>query len=163
VTCVHMTIVICFCRGFGIRSFKVYHSLVTGVPDFLMNFKHRWTYFLAGLTPMADLYHVSPNMNGPDLVAKSWIAIPCDKISMCSRTPILRSPMLVGIDSTTSLSPRRPFGHRDIVIPDATISMSPESTKCRTPTPLGSSDACPPEIHDYDFFGVSRLTRSRFS
>jgi hypothetical protein len=72
----------------------VYDSLVTGVPDLPMNFKHRWTYSLSGLSPMADLCHVSPNMNGPDLVAKSRIAIPCDKISMCSRTPILRVPTL---------------------------------------------------------------------
>jgi hypothetical protein len=38
----------------------------------------------------ADLCHVSTNINGPDLVANSRIAISCDKISTCSRTLILR-------------------------------------------------------------------------
>ena len=118
-TCVHMTTVICFYRGFGVRSFKVYDSLVTGVPDFPMNLKHRWTYSLSGLSPMADgksllrvtkrvssslslgtlIYHfltlprlLTPVLktNGSDIVTKSRIAIPCDKISMCSRTPILQ-------------------------------------------------------------------------
>jgi hypothetical protein len=42
----------------------------------------------------ADLCHVSTNINGPDLVANSRIAISCDKISTCSRTPILRVPTL---------------------------------------------------------------------
>jgi len=59
VTYIHMTTIICFCRVFGVRSFKVYDSLVTGVPDFPMNLKHRWTYSLSGLSPMADLCHVS--------------------------------------------------------------------------------------------------------
>jgi hypothetical protein len=30
----------------------VYESLVTGVPDFPMNFQHRWAHFLSGLSLM---------------------------------------------------------------------------------------------------------------
>jgi hypothetical protein len=36
----------------------------------------------------------STNVNGLDFVAKSWIAIPCDEISMCLRISILRFPTL---------------------------------------------------------------------
>ena len=42
----------------------------------------------------ADLFHVSTNINGLDLVANSQIAISCDKNSTCSITPILRVPTL---------------------------------------------------------------------
>jgi hypothetical protein len=38
----------------------------------------------------ADLCHMSTNINGPDLVANSQIAISCDKISTCSKVLILR-------------------------------------------------------------------------
>jgi hypothetical protein len=68
----------------------VYESLVTGVPDFPMNFKHRWAYSLSGLSSMVQK-SATCQLNGWSIfVAKSRIAIPYDEISLCSRTPILR-------------------------------------------------------------------------
>ena len=40
----------------------------------------------------ADLCHMSTNINGPNLVTNSRIAISCDNISTCSKVPILRVP-----------------------------------------------------------------------
>jgi hypothetical protein len=51
------------------------------------------------------------------------------------RTPIYRSPMHVRTYSSTSPLSRRYIGYREIAISDATIPLSLETPKCRTPTP----------------------------
>jgi hypothetical protein len=38
----------------------VYESLVTGVPDFPMNFQHRWAHSLSGLSPMVRISATCP-------------------------------------------------------------------------------------------------------
>jgi hypothetical protein len=38
----------------------VYESFVTGVPDFPMNFHHRWTHSLSGLSPMVRISATCP-------------------------------------------------------------------------------------------------------
>jgi hypothetical protein len=68
----------------------VYESLVNGVPDFPMNFKQRWDYSLWGIFLMVQISAMCPLNERSRFVTKSWIAIPCDEISLCSRTLILR-------------------------------------------------------------------------
>jgi hypothetical protein len=55
-----VTVLKCSRRGFGVRSFKVYESLVTEVPDFPMNFQHRWAHSLSGLSPMVQISATCP-------------------------------------------------------------------------------------------------------
>jgi hypothetical protein len=103
VTCVHMTTVIRFCRVLGVRSFTTHGLLVRTFPD------------------GADLCHVSTNINGPDLVANSRIAISYDKISTCSRSPILRVPTLSRIMTCvlprfTAMIPPRVFENHRVSI-----------------------------------------------
>jgi hypothetical protein len=75
----------------------------------------------------ADLCHVSTNINGPDLVANSRIAISYDKISTRSRSPILRVPILrilltrVHPGFTAMIPPRVSENHRVSILLSSNI------------------------------------------
>jgi hypothetical protein len=75
----------------------------------------------------ADLCHVFTNTNGLDLVANSRIAISCDKISTCSKVPILRVPTLSRIMTCvlprfTAMIPPRVFeNHRASILLSSNI------------------------------------------